>query len=161
MSAVIDTALQDKNTGPREEWLQFLLDGQSYGLNVLQIQEILYGGLIEPVPGSPPHVLGVINLRGSIVTVVETRMRLGLESREPGETEWIVILDVLGETVGLMVDEVLEVHIFNPERVEKMAGTDLVGHELHVSGVIELDAIGMLILLDAASVSGLRREDQG
>ncbi|MFP4335852.1 MAG: chemotaxis protein CheW, partial [Wenzhouxiangella sp.] len=64
MSAVIDTALQDKNTGPREEWLQFLLDGQSYGLNVLQIQEILYGGLIEPVPGSPPHVLGVINLRG-------------------------------------------------------------------------------------------------
>lgn len=159
MSAVIDTALQEKNTGPREEWLQFLLDDQSYGLNVLQIQEILYGGLIEPVPGSPPHVLGVINLRGSIVTVVDTRMRLGLASREPGESEWIIVLDVLGETVGLMVDEVLEVHIFNPEKVEKMARAELVGHEAHVSGVIELDSIGMLILLDAASISGLRRED--
>lgn len=159
MSAVVDTALQEKSTGPREEWLQFLLDDQSYGLNVLQIQEILYGGLIEPVPGSPPHVLGVINLRGSIVTVVDTRMRLGLASREPGESEWIVVLDVLGETVGMMVDEVLEVHIFNPDKVEKMAGAELIGHEAHVSGVIELESIGMLILLDAASISGLRRED--
>ncbi|MEE4639270.1 MAG: chemotaxis protein CheW [Wenzhouxiangella sp.] len=159
MSAVIDTPLQDRNAGPREEWLQFLLDDQSYGLNVLQIQEILYGGLIEPVPGSPPHVLGVINLRGSIVTVVDTRMRLGLESREPGASEWIVVLDVLGETLGLMVDEVLEVHVFNPDMVEKMAGSEMVGHEAHVSGVIELESIGMLILLDAASISGLRRED--
>lgn len=159
MSSVIDTPLQERNTGPREEWLQFLLDDQSYGLNVLQIQEILYGGLIEPVPGSPPHVLGVINLRGSIVTVVDTRMRLGLDSRDPGEAEWIVVLDVLGETLGLMVDEVLEVHIFNPDMVEKMAGSERVGHEAHVSGVIELETIGMLILLDAASVSGLRRED--
>jgi purine-binding chemotaxis protein CheW len=159
MSAVIDTSLQDRNTGPREEWLQFLLDDQSYGLNVLQIQEILYGGLIEPVPGSPAHVLGVINLRGSIVTVVDTRMRLGLATREPAASEWIVVLDVLGETLGLMVDEVLEVHVFNPEKVETMAGSELVGHEAHVSGVIELDSIGMLILLDAASVSGLRRED--
>ncbi len=159
MSAVIDTASQEQYAGPREEWLQFMLEEQSYGINVLQIQEILYGGLIEPVPGSPTHVLGVINLRGSIVTVVDTRMRLGLPSREPSQSEWIVVLDAMGETVGLMVDEVLEVHNVDPDQVEKMAGADLSGHERHVGGVVELSSIGMLILLDAASVAGLKREE--
>ena len=159
MSAVADTALQEQGAGLWEEWLQFMLDEQSYGINVLHIQEILYGGVIEPVPGSPSHVLGVINLRGSIVTVVDTRMRLGLESRDPSETEWIVILDVLGETVGLLVDEVLEVHNVDPEQVEKMALADLSGYERHVAGVVELSTIGMLILLDAASVAGLKREE--
>ncbi len=159
MSAVADTVMQEQGAGLWEEWLQFMLDDQSYGINVLHIQEILYGGLIEPVPGAPAHVLGVINLRGSIVTVVDTRMRLGLVSREPSETEWVVILDVLGETVGLLVDEVLEVHKVDPDQVEKMALADLSGHERHVAGVVELSAIGMLILLDAASVAGLKREE--
>lgn len=157
MSAMLDDEFGGRDAIVREEWLQFMLEEQSYGINVLHIQEILYGGLIEPVPGSPPHVLGVINLRGSIVTVVDTHMRLGLVSREPRESEWIIVLDVLEETVGLLVDEVLEVQLIDPDGIEKMAA-DMSGNEPHVAGVVEKTGVGMLILLDAASVSGLRRE---
>lgn len=157
MSAMLEDEFGNRDAVAREEWLQFMLEEQSYGINVLNIQEILYGGLIEPVPGAPSHVLGVINLRGSIVTVVDTRMRLGLSTGEPRESEWIVILDVLDETVGLLVDEVLEVQLIDPSGIEKMAA-DMSGREPHVAGVIEKPGVGMLILLDAASVSGLRRE---
>lgn len=157
---MLDEEFGNRDAVAREEWLQFMLEEQFYGINVLNIQEILYGGLIEPVPGAPPHVLGVINLRGSIVTVVDTHMRLGLTSRPPRESDWIIILDVLNETVGLRVDEVLEVQPLNPGEIETMAA-DLSGHEPHVAGVIEKAGVGMLILLDAASVSGLRREALG
>lgn len=157
MSAMPEPESAHREAGRWEEWLQFILEDQSYGINVLQIQEILYGGLIEPVPGAPSHVLGVINLRGSIVTVIDTRMRLGLPSLEPGDKEWIIVLDVLDETIGLLVDEVMEVQVINPDTIEKMAA-DMSGREPHVAGVMEIPNVGMLILLDAASVSGLKRE---
>lgn len=157
MSALLDHDPEHHDTVRREEWLQFTLEAQFYGINVLHIQEILYGGQIEPVPGAAAHVLGVINLRGSIVTVVDTRLRLGLPSREPGDREWIVVLDLFGETVGLLVDEVLEVQFIDPRAIEKM-GSDLGDREPHVSGVLEIEPAGMIILLDAASVSGMRRE---
>lgn len=157
MSAMVDNEPGLRDAGRWEEWLQFTLEDQFYGISVLHIQEILYGGQIEPVPGAAGHVLGVINLRGSIVTVVDTRMRLGLPSREAGDREWIIVLDLLGETIGLLVDEVLEVQLVDPETIEKMA-SDMNEREPHVAGVLETDRTGMLILLDAASVSGLRRE---
>lgn len=160
MSAMLDEEFGNRDAVVREEWLQFMLEEQSYGINVLNIQEILYGGLIEPVPGAPPHVLGVINLRGSIVTIVDTHMRLGLRSRSPRESDWIIVLDVMDETVGLLVDEVLEVQPINPGEIETMVA-DLSGREPHVAGVIEKPGVGMLILLEAASVSGLRREVPG
>lgn len=157
---MLDEEFGNRDAVAREEWLQFMLEEQFYGINVLNIQEILYGGLIEPVPGAPPQVLGVINLRGNIVTVVDAHMRLGLTSRPPRESDWIIILDVLGETVGLRVDEVLEVQPIHPGEIETMAA-DLSGHAPHVAGVFEKPGVGMMILLDAAIVPGLRREALG
>lgn len=138
-----------------DEWLQFGLDGQQYGLNVLQVQEILCEGEITPVAGALDFVLGLINLRGSIVTVVDARRRLGLVSRPPKETDWIIILDVLDQSVGLLVDEVSEVMVLDPERIENMRGSDAGDDSRHVQGVIQTEA-GMLVLLDIVSLVGLK-----
>lgn len=149
-----DDALDDLNERVgenRNEWLRFVVDRQDYGVSVLQVQEILCAGDITPVSGAPHFVLGVINVRGNIVTVVDARRRLRLMSREPGDhIDWIVVLDINDEHVGLVVDEVLEVQVLDDSRLEKLQGES----SFDVEGVIETEA-GMMILVDAVTMSGM------
>jgi purine-binding chemotaxis protein CheW len=60
----------------------FRLADETYGINVMQIQEVLRYTEIAPVPGAPDYVLGIINLRGNVVTVIDTRARFGLPSAD-------------------------------------------------------------------------------
>jgi len=64
------------------QWVTFHLENETYGINVMQIQEVLRYTEIAPVPGAPNYVLGIINLRGNVVTVIDTRARFGLPSAD-------------------------------------------------------------------------------
>ena len=86
-------------------WIGFELAGQLYGVAILAVQEVLASAEIEPVPGTPREVLGVINLRGQIVTVVDLRLRLGLPAAQ-GATGPLVVFDAPGETLAARVDRV-------------------------------------------------------
>lgn len=146
--------------GHWDEWLQFSLGDQQYGLNVLQIREIICATEITPVPGAPEHVLGIINVRGSIITVVDTRFRLSLPSREMQDGDWILIMDIDGQSIGLLVDEVSEVIDVNPDRIESMRTNDSATDSRHVNGVLQQPE-GMMVLLDAESVAGLKEQGSG
>ena len=89
-------------------WIGFELAGQLYGVPILAVQEVLATAEIEPVPGTPPEVLGVINLRGQIVTVVDLRLRLGLLASETASGP-LVVFDGASETVAARVDRVTHV----------------------------------------------------
>ncbi|MGH8516119.1 MAG: chemotaxis protein CheW [Panacagrimonas sp.] len=89
-------------------WIGFELAGQLYGVPILAVQEVLASAEIEPVPGTPREVLGVINLRGHIVTVVDLRLRLGLAAAESA-TGPLVVFDGPGETLAARVDCVTHV----------------------------------------------------
>ena len=67
---------------PILQWVTFKLDNESYGINVMRVQEVLRYTEIAPVPGAPSYVLGIINLRGNVVTVIDTRQRFGLDTVE-------------------------------------------------------------------------------
>ena len=67
---------------PILQWVTFRLDNETYGINVMQVQEVLRYTEIAPVPGAPSYVLGIINLRGNVVTVIDTRQRFGLDSSD-------------------------------------------------------------------------------
>ena len=71
---------------PILQWVTFRLDNESYGINVMQVQEVLRYTEIAPVPGAPSYVLGIINLRGNVVTVIDTRQRFGLTLRRSATT---------------------------------------------------------------------------
>ncbi len=66
------------------QWVTFQLENETYGINVMQVQEVLRYTEIAPVPGAPEYVLGIINLRGNVVTVIDTRSRFGLPSGDVG-----------------------------------------------------------------------------
>jgi purine-binding chemotaxis protein CheW len=142
---------------PAGKHLIFALAGEEYGLSVLDVREIVQMTDITVVPHMPPHVKGVINLRGTIVPVIDLRLALGFTGREYDARTCIVVTEVVladGRALtGLIVDAVLEVISISesevgpvPEPGARMAGRYLRGLA-HVRGKVR-------ILLDAAIVAG-------
>lgn len=91
------------------QWVTFKLQEETYGINVMQVQEVLRYTEIAPVPGSPEYVLGIINLRGNVVTVIDTRARFGLPGGEVTDSSRIVIIEAEKQVIGILVDSVAEV----------------------------------------------------
>lgn len=100
------------------QWVTFCLEGEMYGVNVLQVQEVLRVNEIAPVPGAPDSVLGIINLRGNVVTVMDTRRRFGLRSKELDDSSRIVIIEVMDNVIGILVDSVAEVVYLRTSEIE-------------------------------------------
>ncbi len=94
---------------PVYQLVTFRLEDETYGINVMHVQEVLRVTEIAPVPGAPPYVLGIINLRGNVVTVIDTRSRFGLPPGDIGEASRIVIIESEMQVVGILVDSVAEV----------------------------------------------------
>src|SRR6201996_4768637 len=91
------------------QFLTFLLDDREYGLELFKIQEICGYAPITPIPNVPPHVRGVMNLRGTVLPVVDLRMKFRLPPVEYNKFTVIVIAMVADKTVGLLVDAVSDV----------------------------------------------------
>ncbi len=100
------------------QWVTFKLAGETYGINVMQVQEVLRYSEIAPVPGAPAYVLGIINLRGNVVTVIDTRHRFGLESGEVTDNTRIVIIEADKHVIGILVDSVAEVVYLRQSEIE-------------------------------------------
>ena len=85
------------------QYVTFRLDDETYGINVMQIQEVLRYTEIAPVPGAPDYVLGIINLRGNVVTVIDTRRRFGLADAEVTDATRIVVMESSSQVMGILV----------------------------------------------------------
>jgi len=103
---------------PILQWVTFKLDNETYGINVMRVQEVLRYTEIAPVPGAPSYVLGIINLRGNVVTVIDTRQRFGLMNAEISDNTRIVIIEADKQVVGIMVDSVAEVVYLRQSEIE-------------------------------------------
>jgi len=100
------------------QWVTFRLQEETYGINVMQVQEVLRYTEIAPVPGSPDYVLGIINLRGNVVTVIDTRARFGLPPAEVSDNTRIVIIEAEKQVIGILVDSVAEVVYLKQSEIE-------------------------------------------
>ena len=91
------------------QWVTFSLGDEIYGIHVMQVREVLRYMDIAPVPGAPYYVLGIINLRGNVVTVIDLRLRFNLPQSEITEKTRIVVIESQSYVIGIMVDSVAEV----------------------------------------------------
>jgi purine-binding chemotaxis protein CheW len=129
------------------QWVTFRLADEIYGINVMQVQEVLRVSEIAPVPGAPHYVLGIINLRGNVVTVVDTRIRLGLQTSEVTDSTRIVIIEGAKHVVGILVDCVAEVVDLPSSEVESAPNVGNDESAKYVQGVASRDG-ELLILVD-------------
>ncbi|MBS3799760.1 MAG: chemotaxis protein CheW [Thioalkalivibrio sp.] len=128
-------------------YVTFSLADEIYAIDVLQVQEVLKVTEIAPVPGVPQYILGIINLRGNVVTVIDARRRMGLEEREPDAASRIVIIDVDHQNVGILVDSVSEVVRISPDAIETAPEVGNDDSNRFIQGVTSTED-GLTILVD-------------
>ncbi len=129
-------------------WVCFEMSGQVYGLPISAVQEVLADTCIEPVPGTTPLVLGVINLRGSVVTVVDLRRHFGFEPEADAQTR-IIVVDHGCESLGLCVDRVADVRKLSDGAIKPAPATGGGRAEAGIRGMVSRSG-ELLTLLDPA-----------
>ncbi|MFP4475321.1 MAG: chemotaxis protein CheW [Desulfatibacillaceae bacterium] len=146
-------ATQVEEAAEKDEALQlvsFRIGKEIFGVNIRLAQEIIRTIPVTRVPNAPEFIEGVINLRGSIIPVIDLRKRLNLSAPQPGEKAGaqILIVDVDGRVTGFIVDEVAKVRKIQASQVEPPPDIVLAGlHSKYILGVCDIDG-RLLILLD-------------
>lgn len=126
MNAETEMSVNSVDNDEMLQWVTFNLENETYGVNVMQVQEVLRYSDIAPVPGAPSYVLGIINLRGSVVTVIDTRSRFGLPPSDITDNTRVVIIESDKQVIGILVDSVAEVVYMKASEIELApnVGTD-------------------------------------
>lgn len=97
-----------------EQYLTFIMDDEEYGVDILAVQEIRGWEAATPLPNAPPHVKGVINLRGTIVPIIDLRQCFGMEAIEYSAVTVVIVLKVENDegdkVMGIVVDAVSDVY---------------------------------------------------
>ncbi len=154
--------------GPRTEYLAFVLAGDIYAAPVALVREILKPPPLTPVPRARDSVLGIISVRGQLVTVIDLRRRLRLSEEPLSRRSRILLVDASGgEVLGLYVDEVLQVYRLSEAEIEQgtaALGGDVAGYiagiarpanatmELHAADGTPVPVASVVILLDLRAV---------
>jgi purine-binding chemotaxis protein CheW len=151
------------STGARE-YLTFRLDQEEYGIDILKVQEIRGYESPTRVANAPSFIKGVVNLRGTIVPIVDMRLKFNCEKAEYNTFTVVIILNLRSRIVGIVVDSVSDVMELPPESLKAAPEIESV---IDSSAVMGLGSLGdrMLILLDierlmSASDMGLVSSDE-
>ena len=125
----------------------FAIGEEEFGIDILKVQEIIRTMAITKVPNSPPHVEGVINLRGKVIPVIDLRSRFLLESKPHDSQTRIIVVDLHRVVIGFVVDGVSEVLRIQSNTVEPPPPVVSGIESEYIKGVGKLDD-RLLILLD-------------
>lgn len=131
----------------KDQWITFYLDGEAYAQPIVVIREIVPYREPAPVPGSPHEVEGIVNIRGDVISVINTRRLMNLSDYEPDEHSRILIIESGDNLLGFTVDNVSEIVGFNREEIEN-------SHAEHalVKGTVQLEQ-GLYIVTDLGEFS--------
>ncbi|HWD18791.1 MAG TPA: chemotaxis protein CheW [Verrucomicrobiae bacterium] len=136
------------------KYLTFVLGGESYGLTVLQVREIIRPMSVTPVPRLPRHILGVINLRGKVVPIFDLRLKFGLPLPATVERACVIVAQAklasgLPAHIGLLVDTVEEVVALTAENIDDTPAFGFETPTQYIMGVARLgDEVKLLLNLD-------------
>ncbi|GFO61387.1 chemotaxis protein CheW [Geomonas silvestris] len=148
MSNLPATRTTDTETFDEIQLVSFALDQEEYGINVLLVREIIRMLSITRVPNTPHYVEGVINLRGKVIPIIALRRKFNLPEAEYDKRTRIMVMEVVGELMGFIVDEVSEVIRISEKEIQPPPPAASAGLEQEcMAGVIN-QAERLLVLLD-------------
>ena len=142
------TLVDDEN-----QYLTFVLNGEEYGLGILKVQEIKGFSSVTPIPNTPDYIKGAMNLRGTVIPVLDLRGKFAMPSAKYDQFTVIVVVDVGSRIVGLVVDAVSDVLNFTDADV---APPPSLGSAIDTSFLTGLAKVGdrLVLLLDIDAVVG-------
>lgn len=133
--------------------VSFKLGNELYGIEITKIREIILVGEITQVPETPHYIKGLINLRSSVIPVIDLRARFSLPEADLGEESRIMVLNVGNRTIGIVVDSVNEVLRVAQDQVSPAPPTVASLGNQYMTGLVRLDQ-QLLILLDVDQLFG-------
>ncbi|BBN82822.1 chemotaxis protein CheW [Pseudoalteromonas sp. A25] len=144
---------QDEN-----QYLTFMMAGEEYGLDILAVQEIRGWEDVTAIPNAPDFVKGAINLRGTIVPIVDLRLRFGIPSIRYGPLTVVIVVSVQireqQKVMGLVVDAVSDVYSISEEKAKDVPDFQDSDNAQYVHGLVNVGE-KMVVLLNLAKVLDL------
>lgn len=140
-------AISDSDATAAHQYLTFKLAGEEYGVAILTVKEIRGWTAVTAIPHTPPWLLGVINLRGAVVPVVDLRIRFNFARADYNELTVVIILNVGDRVVGIVVDAVADVITLRNAQIKSAPSLGAQSDTSHIIGFGTLDE-RMQILLD-------------
>lgn len=131
--------------------VSFILNDEIYAINAARVNEVLRYTDITPVPGAPGFILGIINLRGNVVTVIDARTVFGLSREEVTPQSRIIVVEIEDFVLGVLVDRVAAVVDLNQHEIEVPPSTGQEASARFIQGVYNEDD-QLLILVDFGRV---------
>ncbi|MEE8338049.1 MAG: chemotaxis protein CheW [Dehalococcoidia bacterium] len=136
-----------EQTDIEQQLVVFDLAGQQYGVDISTVREIIRMTEITHVPDAPPSVEGVINLRGGVIPVVDLRKRFGLRVTRPTDQSRVLVVELGGDSVGVIVDAVAEVLRIPASSIEDTTSLVTTADSYYIDGIAKVDE-DLLILLN-------------
>jgi purine-binding chemotaxis protein CheW len=136
--------------------LSFTLAGEEYGVDILAVREIRGWSRVTRIPQTPEHLLGVLNLRGAIVPIMDLRLRFGLERESFGDNTVVIIVAVDERLFGIVVDAVSDVVDIDPAAIKPVPDMGAVVDTRYLKG-LATHVERMVMLLDVEKL--MRPED--
>lgn len=144
-------AREDTSKADNRELVSFRVGGQSFCVDIMSVREIRGWTPATVLPHAPSYVLGVINLRGSVVPIVDLATRLGLPPPDPDARHVIVICSVESQTVGFLVDAVSDILGVSPSAIQPTPEVTSSSSRNFIEGVIAIEQ-QMLRIIDLHQV---------
>ncbi len=142
-----------------QEFLSFVLGGDEYAVPILDVREVRGWCEIRKVPNSPRYLLGVLEIRGEYVPIVDLRMRFSLEPAQISATTVVIVLnDSCGQPLGIIVDAVSEVYDISAEAIKPAPKLSVNVDESYIRGIVSIDnkhliLINLEALFDVAALN--------
>lgn len=141
---------------PTLQQLTFSLADEEYGVDILAVREIRGWSRVTRIPQAPAYVLGVLNLRGAIVPVMDLRLRFGLERENYGDNTVVIIVAIAERLFGIVVDAVSDVVDIDPAAIKPVPDLGAVVDTRYLKG-LATHVERMVMLLDVEKL--MRPED--
>lgn len=148
-----------KQSGAYLEIVSFHLGDQEFCIDIMAIREIRGWAPVTPMPHTPPYVLGLINLRGAVIPVIDMACRLGMKMTEPSERSAIIVTDIAGKLVGLLVEQVSDMMTIRSEDLQPAPEIIPEAQRAFCRGIVALEKTMVCFLnLDTVIADELTRE---
>ncbi len=146
---LVESTIQSTRTAPTGsmQLVSFKLSNETYGIEITKIREIILVGQITRVPETPHYIKGLINLRSSVIPVIDLRARFALAENELTQDSRIMVLNVGRRTIGIVVDSVNEVLRVSQDQISPAPPTVASLGNQYMTGLVRLEE-QLLILLD-------------
>jgi len=143
--------MEQLTTDDANQYLTFIMADEEYGVDILCVQEIRGWDTATPIPNAPAHIKGVINLRGTIVPIIDLRQCFGLDAIDYGPLTVVIVLKVslpAGESriVGIVVDAVSDVYTIGNQEMKNAPDLGDAINTNYIRGLVNVDE-KMVILL--------------